>query len=309
MRNLLLACLLFQSTISFCQSTSYHPLLENAKTWDVFGGEAGSITPYIQGERYLTEGTALYEGQEYQELWYELFLAENPPVFVPPFDLGSPVPYGLIREDTVARKVYFRRFQFDWSVGEEHLIYDFKLPVGNSIQMADGIWYTLDSVVMTTIDNGESRRKFHFHTSDQAFGPSFYIEGIGGKNGFAYPMGEYFEYRSDLVCVKRSGEILYSAGNYSSPCNFITATHAPVATENIQVSPNPVSQELQLSIQPGDFELAKLYDMNGKMLGSWPVTANESYLKLPVQQIPDGPFWGVLSGKNKLAHFKGIKMR
>ncbi len=308
MRYLLFTCLLTLSNLSFSQSPSYQPMLEPGKTWDVFSGEAGWIVPYKYGFRYFTNGVHSYLGQEYHSVWSKLFSPTNTPVFVPPFGLGSAVPFGVIREDTVSRKVYFRRAEFDWSLGEERLIYDFSLLVGDSIQMDSHIWYVLDSISITTLENSELRRKFYFHPTDAAFSPTFYIEGIGGKNGFSSPLIEYFESYDALVCVKRNGETQYSAGVYDHPCDYIAAVPG-IDAAKINVFPNPVSEVLQLETTPGLFEQIRLYDVNRKLLGTWLLPPGDGTWRLPVQEIPDGPFWGILIGENNVVYFKGLKIQ
>lgn len=311
MTRLLTSILLLMRISAFSQVQPYQPMLEAGKTWDTFWGETGGIVPYTNGFRYLIEGSGTFLGQLYQEVWNVQFIADPNLPYFPPFVLGAKVPHGVIREDTIARRIYFRRFQFDWSLGEEQLIYDFSLSVGDSIQMAYGTtgpWFVLDSIGVVIIQNGEARRQFYFHNIEEPLETTFYIEGVGGKNGFATPLITPFEFVIDLVCVKRQQEVLYSAGLYDSPCGFTSATHAPVL-EKVKISPNPVSDAFSLEIQPGLFKWLKLFDASGRLVGVWELETNDSNLQIPVQNIPDGTFWGLLIGEKQLGNFRGVKMK
>jgi len=94
---------------------------------------------------------------------------------------------GAIREDTIEKKIYFHNF------GNEIILYDFTLEVGDTINYTTNLHYTLDYFkVVDSIDsvnvNGQFHRRWYL-TNSLAGLTDIWIEGIGSvyRYGLLYP--------------------------------------------------------------------------------------------------------------------------
>ena len=295
---------------AFSQPASYQPLLENGKTWDVFHIKAGWIVPYDEGRRYVLKDTVAYLGKTYTRLWFQSFIPVSGPLFLPPFFLANPIPYGLIREDTLARQVFVRYYEGDWSLSPEVLTYDFSLAVGDTLQS----WttFTMDSLGSTTIETGEQRRTFYFAQQDLPW-PSctYYIEGIGGDAGLWNPLFCPFEDDSELVCVKHNDTVLYAHMMFqmgSPPCDLLSAAEEPEAAK-VRIWPNPATDRLFLDIAEFRPVRLRLYDAGGRLLLEQPAPEGLQVWEVDLSRLQPGYLFGILAGEEVNYPFRFIKMK
>ena len=98
--------------------------------------------------------------------------------------------YGYIREDTSARKVYFR----DNILNPEVLLYDFSMQVGDVIYLdfptSGGIpyypsdFYTVDSIVNTVLAGGSTNA--YYLSCGTCWHMLEWVEGVGNRGSLAY---------------------------------------------------------------------------------------------------------------------------
>lgn len=233
---------------------------------------------------------------------------------------------GYIREDTVAKKVYF----LDKATSSvEDLLYDFSLNVGDSAYYNfptsfgnfPKAWYKVKSIVNTATKVG-IRKKFNLigknggSTSDTLQ----YIESIGCvihpiyMYSPGYQMGSLFSsstckspYTIGLAC-KYSNNIKfyqsctyilaqqngcffkYDSCNYYQNCGGISELSA---VRKVSVSPNPAQTELSISINlDSDVKLQiELIDISGrvaKLISEQALPAGEHLINFSVKELEDG---------------------
>jgi hypothetical protein len=156
----------------------------------------------------------------------------------------------------------------------ERLIFDFNLQLGQTylrlVTYPSGT-YTVHKIDTVTV-NGQQRRKF----SDTLWNVSM-IEGVGDSHfGFWGPEG--------FSCYQE-GDSLYSNNIPIPPSNcgigFSGCTPLSVSNINphtISIFPNPASSFIQINnsymLETGS--LLTVYDMNGRIAGTWILSDNTS---------------------------------
>ena len=143
MKKLLLLCLIAFCIPMFAQE--YKPLLDNYNEWHVTTCFFGCTT-----DRYWTDGDTIVNGIDYKILDGFHFISRT----------------FLLREEIVERKVYLN---FVNPNGGEYLLYDFALPIGDSIDMKNPIspfpedagYYRVDSIIPRPLADGNEYRHFY----------------------------------------------------------------------------------------------------------------------------------------------------
>ncbi len=129
---------------------------------------------------------------------------------------------GFIREDTIAKQVFFK------TGGQEGLIYDFSLEVGDTVQ-PDNFYmnYDLSPLVCDSIDqvniNGKMKNRFHlFHTlwseRDPYYPSEIWIEGVGSNYGILYSgFGSLMVGGGtvSMLCCNQNGNTIYMDSLFS----------------------------------------------------------------------------------------------
>jgi hypothetical protein len=139
--------------------------------------------------------------------------------------------WGLIREDTLERRVYFR--QYGWSI--DFLFYDFSVGIGPyppTIRFSQDLYVNaIDTIILSS---GEHRR-FHM-------GPQHYIiEGIGSTMGFMKStLGGEIPWDHTLVCHRILGEINYTIIHDECPCNDDVGISL-ISASPLSISPSPTT--------------------------------------------------------------------
>lgn len=170
MRKLLLLLLLFPILAS---AQTYHPLVKENAVWRDYYEDINLVTELNQ---YVIQGDTIIDSTNYKKLYN----CDYSPSLI-----SNKILVGGIREDST-KKVYVilrcsALIQGLWLPnGDEHLIYDFSLNVGDSIKKP--IWINNSDSIMTvtSIDSvliGNSYRKRW--TLDEFIEPYKCIEGIG----------------------------------------------------------------------------------------------------------------------------------
>lgn len=224
------------------QFNVYHPFPSDGAVWgmesfcvDISCGDLAYVQNFIAGDTII-------DGLNYKKI-QEVYadMTGNMCCF-PPGDDGM----GYLREDTAARKVYWRNMQ----TGAESLLYDFTLNVGDPLQ---GFLFDCNpgSSSVVSVDSilvGSSyRRRINIDTTETCRSFSL-IEGIGSTTGLTGCFFSPFaQIGTELVCFTEGGEVLYNAP--CGPPNVLPCGTLPVAVENaypsgltvLVVSPNPAS--------------------------------------------------------------------
>lgn len=123
-------------------NAQYLPTLEEDKTWAVSGYDIVYFEQRYMAEIYI-DGEEVYEGQEYKVLRLDSELAWQKP-------------FGLIREDTVSGKVWFRShlhadFNEYIATSQEVLLADYSLEVGDQFYYSYVLGYWDDEFFIDSL--------------------------------------------------------------------------------------------------------------------------------------------------------------
>lgn len=258
----------------------YHPLLRSAAYWDVAYSAGAPLCYYERIHRYSFEGDTTIDGLTYQKCnYYSAYPVNGGSYFCPPFQVDTSLQLlgAYWREDTVTQQVF--RYKFNWlgTEGEEVLVYDFKLSIGDSISNfgSGGVSYVteIDSI---QLPDSSYRKRFSFDINS-----AFYIEGVGGSEGLFSPLSIGIGSWSYIMCLRENGESIYGA-----ECDeyYIVDLEAKLPAPHLQVYPNPTTDQVHIEY-PGQKIKSWLLDATGKILDQQ-VGRNE--LKFDMRKYPEG---------------------
>ncbi len=200
----------------------------------------------------------------------------------------------LIREDST-KKVWLRYLV--QNEPQELLLYDFDLVVGDSFFINDSFQpckipvTNVDSILLT---NGEMRKRITF--SYQRFGgdldETYWIEGIGSHFGLLRHLGAYCQasdYARSLRCYFEDGERLF--GQVPEANCFYLFTNTEDLEEKIKFSvyPNPVSEQLTLTLPDNQNRSWELFNYQGQRVRNGEVNNNGD--QISVKSLSSGIYF------------------
>lgn len=295
-KHLLFTFLLF--SIFQLRAQQYIPLLDSINRWTVVGNwipvrisSSHSIctypfSPFGSNSYFQTNGDTNLNNITYKKLMIT--------------DQFSTCIAGFLREDSLARKVYF----VNTIGGNEELIYNFSLNVGDSIPLnfyQSGFYtsgnFTVDSISIITITAGQ-RRIFYLTNHTQ---PSYSLEWIEGAGSpehpfytysnnnygglmFNYCTGNQYFFDSYLTCFYHSSNVYFDNCAYnhavtdlcflvSDSCsygNFCGNISENNMIKNISLSPNPAHAEITIELdvlQSAEY-VFQIYSVDGRIAAS-----------------------------------------
>jgi len=232
---------------------------------------------------------------------------------------------GLMREDTVAKKVYF----IQYCNTTEELLYDFSLQVGNTISYTfPNSWgsvvsgtFTVDSIKL--VHDYQTYWRRHFYLRNHGAGNDILemIEGVGNVNHplflyYTFGMGMLWGspdcpgsyYDEILSCKWDNGAKTYIdscalAMAYNNSCVGVADTCHYQTTcsgieefsgiKNILAYPNPVSDLLTLEIETEkqlelSLSLVNVLGIEVKKESRHQLLKGKNNIKLNVKELPDG---------------------
>lgn len=189
---------------------------------------------------YLFDGDSLYNGFIYHKLYRYYDSTLTVPFFV-----------GLIRQDTIQKKVY--------GVGlspPEKMLYNFNANIGDTISEVAG---TIVTMIDSTLTISGYRKRF-FTNID------YIVDGIGSFYDLVYTIT--LEATFNLSCFSQNGSLVYMSPDFSS-CNVIIDVPEKAKPKmQITISPNPITNCSRLITN--DFineDLAiKIFDYTGRII-------------------------------------------
>lgn len=173
-----------------------------------------------------------------------------------------------LREDTSTRKVY-RIID-----GEDHLLYDFSLQVGDSILLENGWYYRVASITNINVIGGTRRwiNLIHY-TGNIPESAAIWIEGIGS---YHHPLIPFYKLPSDpiyrLSCSAQNGISIYNwgiaRGTTPSDCSILlNQKDISNLEQDLTFSPNPFKTELLITTtQNFENTSLKLFNSYGQLV-------------------------------------------
>lgn len=210
---------------------------------------------------------------------------------------------GAIREDTIARKVYF----LPTGSSTETLLYDFNLNVGDTVKT----YITsvcMPGVIVTQIDSifihGSYRKQWTIERPGCLFNNhGKIIEGIGSTMGLLEPMVN-FEWWGTLTCFSQDYEDIYSID--SSSCIFPLTSNVFSILKNsssVSIYPNPTKNSITISQTEPSFTNYEIYDLNSRLISENKI--QRILQNVDLSSYAEGMYIVKLIGKEKI-EFKKI---
>ncbi len=302
-------------------SQAYKPMLKENKTWDIvdlYTDPFQSCYPMTKPEHYyqrlFLEGDTLVNGYHYYKLYerkataYPLYsecVLPGEPTFPVFYDTLTTFSGTLLREDSVARKIYKKQISHLYSAifdTSEYLIYDFSVNVGDTMSSYNTLMQgeygnyflkkgVIDSIKMVTLDNNDSTRAFYINplTHYSMTYPTFFIlEGVGSVQGFHSPFKDDFETWYNLACVKDEGEFLFSQAFNIYACGTMMSIEDNKKNSLFKIYPNPNNGK-DINIKGHNIELIKVYNMQGQLVKK--VSANNNSTTINLTEQPKGIYF------------------
>lgn len=301
------------SCFSLAAQQTYAPILADSNRWTVKAWYEGCTTMTLH-----MDNDTLFNNIIYKKLYKSSF-SNQPPLFA----LKC-----LLREDTIQKKVYFRRVVLDSVSTDEHLMYDFGLNPGDSIYLHNPFllydyhpagdefgWYKLDSINSMQTLVGTRKRYFFTRTQPHQYGYINYlnwVESVGEVNVYNGG-GSYLYYQtpiggSELLCVFRNNIKVLFAGNFintlDTTCYCNASSVQEVNGKSAYIYPNPFTNYINIELSNENLmnALFRMYNSQGKLLSSFLIKENK--IMLP-EELPKGTYIVVIN-TNKAVYTRVI---
>ncbi|MGD9494396.1 MAG: T9SS type A sorting domain-containing protein [Bacteroidales bacterium] len=296
-KSLLIVLFLLPALTGKAQTSVYHHFPDSNAVWGMVSvcmetscGDWEYIQDYYDGDTVI--GAYLYK-----KINEEVLMVTSGSCCQVPGTVG-PV---FIREDTVARKVYFRTAL----ITSDSLLYDFTLNIGDTLKgffgdYGMGLWtvQSVDSVLV-----GDTyRKRINFDTSETIFYFSI-IEGVGSTTGLTALYWGHFEMGTSLQCFSVNGDIKYT---YSLNPDTIACGTLPVNLFEsvlndltVYVFPNPAQDVISIKSGLEPFPLfVSIFSFQGKFILEKQVQPDEC--EIDIATLPPGIYFIEARGERVL---------
>ena len=216
--------------------------------------------PCVEEQEYVyyIAGDSTVDGLEYVKLYKHGLLEQRwydgPPV---PPECDSSWTFNTFH--TLLRQEGFKIYLRGWD-GEDVLLYDFDLDVGDTLPVTANQWH--EDIIVTGIDSlpvADGYRKV-FNLSGQS-SPQL-IEGIGHEAGFLEPFPPILECGHFLNCYAQNGTTWYPA--FGEACDLAVSVPKGRSQVSLTWYPNPVEDLLFIQgSMPGRVMKAVAYNTLG----------------------------------------------
>ena len=227
-------------------SAQYLPVLEEGKKWTIEHNQGmGSVTYYD----YTLLCDTVIAGRTYLQYSEDTYLGE---------------PLGFIREDTVAREVYY----LPQGSKEEYLLMSFNLQEGDSLPNSD---YVVQAVRYDTLWDGY-RKVIEL---DEFL---WLIEGIGGSSNGVLPVLIQFPPWSVLQAIELTGQ----------SCDSTTSNIVIEAPDDLRVYPNPFQELLRIESDSMEKQDYLMFNSLGGLITQGTIVQQ---IDLDLSSLPSGIYF------------------
>jgi hypothetical protein len=282
-------CFITGNQVSAQNKQPYQPLVVENAHWEVgfYSSENPIWAPY-EMYQYVISGDSALNGTQYKKLFYR-DLDDVDPEYILSQEL-----YGLMREDTLSRKVFAITFNNNGNgcpVNEEFQLYDFGLEVGDTTNLCFVAyqWIIYDIFYETLF--GKERKVFNTYNS-----PDYLIEGVGTSSGLL-DWG-YFAKRNEPESKGGWYELLNHCVGTDEECGYLwVGIEEREKLIKLKVSPNPAKEIVNFEI--GNIQYLKqaqlrCYDVFGSLLHSEAVVPGQKEVVLDISSWPSGMYVAVV---------------
>jgi hypothetical protein len=285
MKKLFLISFLNIIFIAVLMSQNYAPLVKENVYWDVLHANGQNLYIYDGGSRFFFDGDTLIGNHVYNKLYYYPFEITFNSFHSFYVDTTIVNFQSYIREEPLTKRTYILA---PWSGGNEVLLFDFSLNIGDTLSSSystDGSPLVVNTITIVTLLNGAIRKKWLFDNGH------YYIEGIGGDEGFFLPIFTRFGFWSETNCVNDNGVHLF--GNQCFTILEIDKIDKP--KNNLEIYPNPVKNTLVIERESSTSVDFKMYNLYGRLVLM--KTLHSSIEELDVSSLPKGMYIFDINGE------------
>lgn len=285
---------LFAQKITVAQN-QYIPMVKEGKYWFMTEKDIAS-QKYVY---YLNtfKGDTMVNNLSYKKLWrYGLYGTGNPAITTYSYVVA------LVREDTVARQVYqILKYPIIPSCGSEHIMYDFSLNIGDTLEDCNLALWPLDKLPSRKIDTSLFKTIGNKNRRGLSYTAWTLEDGLKGLVPFTYHEG--YGYQRSGIMLRGAACYQYCEGSLTD-CNIILANLELEEKLGLQLSPNPVtattSSDLNISSKSPAFSAnILLSDFSGRVLQNIKVDHANS-ISIDVSDLDNGLYFVQLRQRNRV---------
>lgn len=277
---------LYLFTTNILLAQSYKPLAVDGVHWIIVFNEDETILPVDQLYEYYCEGDTLLNNVLYKKIFKrDMEVTQSGPPFTP---ISEYQIAGFIREDTITKKVY----AIDWVTdffdlcpnGEEHLLYDFSLNTGDTVNFCLYPWN--DHVIIDIFYSNSYNQTVKTFRTNMAF----YFEGIGSEFGL-------FEEMSFNEHASTSLEY-YCPG---TPCEYIVSSKNLIVPDFFTISPNPATNLVHISFdKKNQWDKLVVYNNLGTIIKDYTLPVQTDNFTINCENLTPGfYFCGLVTGSTR----------
>jgi len=282
--------LLLLASICSASAQNWAPFpLDATSEWSIGEGIFDGLCVHTYHHNFRYSGIQQLDGHEYVILsgigtHSSQNANDNLPECVVPEELITTG--GLLR---VENGKYYEPAGF----GEENLIFDFTLNVGDTL-VNQSREFVIDSIDQVTVGSHSCIRQWVANEFDQ---PIWIIEGVGHQFGLFQPIYQ-FENNSS-ICYRQNGESLFYYPDWNS-CYFLGADELPKSNEVI--SPNPSSGIFRM--ETSQASSYRVYDLFGRIINRGQLNGTS---ELDLTSQPNGIYLISFETENGISTSKLVK--
>lgn len=241
-------------SFQFLIAQNYIPLAVEGAHWVIRYDKMETIEPVDGLWEYYSTGDTTINQIDYKKVYKrELVITQDGP----PFESEGPYQlYGLIRDDTMNRKVYAIKYNAleGCPENEEYLLYDFSINIGDSLELC--IIPDWNEFVVTDI---YSQEVLGFNTTVYYDWDEIY-EGMGSSYGLFEEMFAPFKKSTERYIYCTFLEFYCR----ESPCWLFVSTPEKLETESINLFPNPAHDFIYVSTENEDINSISIFNKVGQ---------------------------------------------
>ena len=253
----------------------YNPIAVEGAHWIVSYHDINTVEPVDDLWEYYSSGDTLVDSFNYKKIYKRnLVVIQNGP----PFQAEDSYQlFGLMRDDTVTRKVYAIQIQDNYNtcpLNEEYILFDFSLNISDTASLCilpEYYEFIIQNIYVSTV-LGFTTRIFE--------GMELFYEGMGSNYGLFEEMFAPF---------KKESRYIYSTSlDYycrESPCELLVSTNNITESLTFEIFPNPTSQTVFIKYNESEkINSVSIYNI----LGQRKIHINRNLNQIDISALENG---------------------